>query len=484
VPRPPLAATRSVDVRTARGSLGTVSAYLPYDARLAHSLHAASGLGAHDPLAIVVRDRIVAASPALHGTVRARGGVPVRASVGGVSFRVLESQTAAAPTGSLRVAALIPQHEISSGLGGPRERLLLFLALLLLAVALVAYTQGRNVVRTLARVVSAAHAIASGRLDQRVPVDGRDELTALGRAFNEMADQLQERLAELESERARLRDAFARFGDALSATHDPEQLLQVVLEATAEATGAAGATLVDERGGIRTVGDVDSAGERLELPLVAGQSSFGTLVLVGAEFGDEERLTASSLAAHAVVALENARLHSIVEEQALVDSLTGLANRRHCEETLTAELARAERFGSALTAIVADLDDFKRVNDEHGHPAGDGVLREFAAVLRENVREADVAGRWGGEEFLLLLPGTDALGGEQLAERIRATLAERVILTPDGVPIRLTVSLGVATHPDAGDADALLEAADAALYSAKRAGKNRVVAAHAAARRP
>jgi diguanylate cyclase (GGDEF)-like protein len=299
-----------------------------------------------------------------------------------------------------------------------------------------------------------------------------------------MADQLQERLAELESERARLRDAFARFGDALSATHDPEQLLQVVLEATAEATGAAGATLVDERGTIRTVGDVDSGGERLELPLNAGRSSFGTLVLVGWEFGDEERLTASSLAAHAVVALENARLHSIVEEQALVDSLTTLANRRHCEETLVAELARAERFGSSLTAIFADLDDFKRVNDEYGHPAGDLVLREFAAVLRENVREADVAGRWGGEEFLLLLPGTDAPGGALLAERIRATLAERVILTPDGVPIRLTVSLGVATYPACADAAALLESADAALYSAKRSGKNRVVAAEAAARHP
>src|SRR5581483_665883 len=242
-----------------------------------------------------------------------------------------------------------------------------------------------------------------------------------------------------------------------------------------------GATLVDDRGTIRTVGDVDSSRERLELPLNAGPSSFGTLALVGPSFDEEARLTAASLAAHAVVALENARLHSIVEEQALLDSLTGLANRRQCEETLSAELARAERFGAALTAIFADLDDFKRVNDEYGHTAGDVVLREFAVVLRENVREADVAGRWGGEEFLLLLPGTDAAGGSQLAERIRATLAERVILAPDGAPVRLTVSLGVATYPNAPDADALLDAADAALYEAKRDGKNRVVAAEPAA---
>src|SRR5207253_2754182 len=123
----------------------------------------------------------------------------------------------------------------------------------------------------------------------------------------------------------------------------------------------------------------------------------GTLVLVGKEFSEEARMTANSLAAQAVVALENARLHGIVERQALIDNLTGLANRRHCEDALAAEVARAERFGTPLTIVFADLDEFKRVNDRHGHPCGDLVLREFAAVLRETVREADVAGRWGGE---------------------------------------------------------------------------------------
>src|SRR5204863_727847 len=146
---------------------------------------------------------------------------------------------------------------------------------------------------------------------------------------------------------------------------------------------------------------------------------FGMLTLHATDFGREERMTAVSLASHAVVALENARLHRIVERQALVDGLTGLANRRHGETVLEAELARADRFGGPLTVVVADLDDFKEVNDRFGHLTGDCVLRDFGAVLRSTVRDVDLVSRWGGEEFVLVLPGTDAEGGAHLAERVR-----------------------------------------------------------------
>jgi diguanylate cyclase (GGDEF)-like protein len=332
-------------------------------------------------------------------------------------------------------------------------------------------------VRTLSTLVEAAHGIARGRLAERVPVRGRDEFSQLGTAFNEMADQLEARMAELDAERARLREAIARFGEALAATHDPAQLLRVIVETSLGATGAACAMLVDENGEVVRAGTDYEGGERLEMPLMASHASFGTLILIGPGFGEEERMTAVSLAAQAVVALDNARLHRIVERQALVDGLTGLANRRQCEDALAAEIARAERFETHLTLVLADLDKFKNVNDVHGHPAGDAVLRAFADVLHATAREADLAGRWGGEEFMLLLPGTDADGGVHLAERVRTTLAAQPIELPDGGTIAVTCSLGVASHVRGGEEEELVAAADEALYRAKRNGRNRVESA-------
>jgi diguanylate cyclase (GGDEF)-like protein len=285
--------------------------------------------------------------------------------------------------------------------------------------------------------------------------------------------RLESRVRDLEAERDRLRDAIAGFGEALAATHDTELLQRVIVETAVEAVGAQGGLLVPSSGAIVQVGDL-SGDQRLQLPLTASRQNFGTLILIGRQFPTEDRLTATSFAAHAVVALENARLHRVVERQALVDGLTGLANRRQIEDALATEISRAARFDNPLTVVLADLDDFKALNDRNGHAAGDAVLRAFATVLEETLRDADLAGRWGGEEFLLLLPGTDNEGGMLLAERIRATLAGRAILTPDGAAAHVTASFGLATL-SAGMAEAeLVAAADAALYAAKRGGKDRV----------
>src|SRR5207247_8769818 len=144
----------------------------------------------------------------------------------------------------------------------------------------------------------------------------------------------------------------------------------LVVEAAMEATNAAGGVIVGTSGSLVKAGFPDKGAERLEVPLQAGSISFGSLILFGAEFTDEDRMTAVSLASHAVVALDTARLHGIVERQALIDGLTGLANRRQCEEALASELARLERFGGPLALVVADLDWFKDVNDRYGHPSG------------------------------------------------------------------------------------------------------------------
>ena len=182
-----------------------------------------------------------------------------------------------------------------------------------------------------------------------------------------------------------------------------------------------------------------------------------------------------------MIALDNAKLHRIVERQALVDGLTGLANRRQAEDALASEVSRAARFGGPLAIVIGDLDDFKAVNDEHGHPVGDTVLREFAAVLARSVRDVDIASRWGGEEFLLVLPGTDAAGAVRLAQRIRDYVEGRTLVTPEGIPVRVTASFGIAELEDGDAAEQLVASADAALYQAKRAGKNRVELAPAPA---
>jgi diguanylate cyclase (GGDEF)-like protein len=475
VPAP--SAVRRVDVVTRRGLAGQVVGYVPFDPTLADALRAASGLHSGDVVAVIEGLRIVAASPALRGRIPVASGLTRTVAVGGTRYRVLVADSLGRKPGEPRLAVLRHQSAIDSANESTRLNLLVFLVAALLVVAVIAWLEGRSIVVALRDVAGAAHGIARGRLDKRVPVRGRDEFAQVARAFNEMADQLEDRLAELEAERRRLREAFAHIGDALGATHDPDQLLRVVLHTSLQATGATGAMLIADRGEHVEAGDPHAGSERLDVPLAAGQSSFGTLVLTGPGFNDEQRLAAVSLAAQAVVALENARLHRIVERQALVDPLTGLANRRRCEEALAAEVARAERFATPLALVFADLDEFKRVNDLHGHPVGDSVLRELAAVLRETVRESDLAGRWGGEEFLLLLPGADAAGGVRLAERVRLALESRTILTREGARVKVTCSFGVAAFPAAPDGAALVAAADRALYHAKRLGKNRVEAA-------
>jgi diguanylate cyclase (GGDEF)-like protein len=245
-----------------------------------------------------------------------------------------------------------------------------------------------------------------------------------------------------------------------------------VAAAAAEATSARGSRIVSADGSVIVSGDAGAAGERLTLPLTAAGVRFGTLELVGDSFDVEQRLNAASLASQAVVALENARLHALVERQALVDGLTGLANRRASSDALKTEAARADRLGTPLSVVLADLDGFKEVNDAHGHAVGDEVLQAFADVLRDTLRDSDVAGRWGGEEFLLLLPGADEEGAAQLAERVRVGLSSRTI--PSAPGLRVTASFGVAEYVPQSDTAQLVDAADGALYRAKRAGKNRI----------
>ncbi len=182
------------------------------------------------------------------------------------------------------------------------------------------------------------------------------------------------------------------------------------------------------------------------------------------------------ISAFSIAWMSMQRYEMRLRDLARLDALTGLLNRRALMEAAASRLALAQRFGRPLALVMFDIDDFKAVNDTHGHQAGDAVLQGVAALLHQQMRSHDIAARFGGEEFLLLLPETEKSAARRLAERLRLRIAEHEWSEWDG--LRITASFGVASYgPDAKDWDALLGAADKALYRAKGEGKNLVALA-------
>jgi two-component system, cell cycle response regulator len=224
---------------------------------------------------------------------------------------------------------------------------------------------------------------------------------------------------------------------------------------------------------------LDGMQSLLILPLVVGDQAIGTLVIAAHRrdaFGSSVRPILEVISNQMAVSLANARMVRRLEELATTDGLTGLTNHRVFQEELETRLKSALRFGRPLSVVLLDIDHFKRVNDGHGHPVGDAVLKMTARLLLRCKRETDLVARYGGEEFAIVCEQTDQAGAELLAERVRRELEVESLQTEQG-PLRITCSLGIATYPaDAADKTELVARADQALYHAKRAGRNRVTA--------
>jgi diguanylate cyclase (GGDEF)-like protein len=171
-----------------------------------------------------------------------------------------------------------------------------------------------------------------------------------------------------------------------------------------------------------------------------------------------------------------------LSRQAQTDALTGLANRRGLTDRLETELGHARENGKSVSFVLADVDDFKLINDTHGHQTGDFVLRQVAKALAGSVRELDLVARYGGEEFAIVLAGSRLPDGVRLAERMRKSIHEITVAGPTGDAAQLTMSFGVAEFPTYASVDALVAAADAALYQAKRSGKDQVASSTVEAR--
>jgi two-component system cell cycle response regulator len=404
----------------------------------------------------------------------------------------------------------------------------------LLAVA-VAWWLARSTTRPLTELAVAVDRVAAGDLAARVPVRTADEVGRLGATFNRMTREMRGYVRALTESRDQLRGSLRLLGDTLSSTHDPHRILEVILRTARAATGARSGVvlLFDPPSGLLVGQCVDGQGvdgpvDLAALRLKPGDGLLGTVAASGvprrgrlcadgpplspheprcdtfvavpfagpsadhgrqprgvlalydrlgaAEFDDSDLATLRTFAGQAAVALDNVRAHEEAQRLSMTDPLTGLFNYRYLRESLRREVERAARFGRMLAVLVLDLDHFKEVNDRYGHAAGDAVLTEFACRMRGMIREVDFAFRHGGEEFVVLLPETDAAGGAALAQRLATAVRGRPVLVTTSrgpLDIPVTVSIGVAVYPDhGGTGPAVLEAADRALYEAKGAGRD------------
>lgn len=235
-----------------------------------------------------------------------------------------------------------------------------------------------------------------------------------------------------------------------------------------------------ERMPVLVLDEAPSAAEALlVVPLRERSGNVGALVLTGREdaFGAVTRQVLQMIGNQAAAVLRTLRLMEQHKEVAIRDGLTGLLNRRAFQDLLKNSVARHDRQKTSFGLVLLDIDHFKKLNDSHGHPAGDEALRQVARALHEHARAGDEVARYGGEEFAVVLPAADAKSAQDAAERLRRQI-ERTTVRFAGGSIRLTASFGVGIWPDHGRTpEALLSAADKALYSAKQSGRNRVALA-------
>ena len=233
----------------------------------------------------------------------------------------------------------------------------------------------------------------------------------------------------------------------------------------------------------------DSVGSVIAFPLSCRGRRVGAIIGIDRRASAREpRLAPSILRAVRVllepasVALDNALLLKRAEALSVTDDLTHLYNSRYMNQVLRRETKRASRSGRPLSLLFIDLDGFKAINDTHGHLFGSRALVEAAAVIRGSARETDIVARFGGDEFAIILPDTGGEGAFAVGARVRDKIAAHTFLSGDGLAIRLTASVGVATLPDvAASADELVQAADKAMYAVKDSGKNGIQAASAPA---
>jgi diguanylate cyclase (GGDEF)-like protein len=479
--------------------------------------------------------RLIRGGQVLASTIGERGSAEPESGdveIGDTKYRGRFTQARDPAGPPVQVGLFVEGADLRDAIGDQR----LLIGAILIAFLLLALFSSVVVVRALQtqieQFLAAARRLAHGDFSRPVPVEGADEFAALAGEFNAMSAQLENKIDEVERKRSELEETIRRVGDAFATGLDREAIVNLVVRTAVEAceaeTGRAlpidarrmhrarvgegsseldaaleaaerSAFAVDDEAGsdwlaslegkddihlhrpVRAeVGGVHALAAQLVARLGRGgaQEQVGVVSIArrGKGFDETEYELFSYLTGQAAVSIENVDLHEIVQMQAVTDELTGLYNLRHFHDTLDSEIERSRRFGTDVGLAMLDIDDFKQINDTFGHPQGDVVLLEVGRVLRSLSRDIDEPARYGGEEMAVVLPQTDLNGAELLAERMRSAIEALEIKRLDGKgTLGITASFGVASLPVcAVDKDGLIAEADAALYRAKRAGKNRV----------
>jgi diguanylate cyclase (GGDEF)-like protein len=365
----------------------------------------------------------------------------------------------------------------------------------------------------LKRLVAAMRRTRESEFLHRMPVESADEIGRVAEAYNEtlaaLTDLHARRIEDAQSmeimgrelavraeaeKRAREMSFLVDLGRTLASTLELDELLAALVErlARVQRLEAVGVWLADEATGdlvlraARGPGEEPGARRRqgdplpacVAVPLSHGDDAGGLLAVRkagGAPLEEDEARLLDSVASQAAMAIANARLHQKMVRLSQSDALTGVHNRRSLFARLDQELERSRRFEHAMALALVDVDRFRQYNEAFGHAAGDDILRRVAGLLGGSVRKVDLVARYGGEEFAVVLARGDRAAALEAAEKLRAAVEAAAIPHAASEAGRVTVSIGVAVFPEDGaELGALIDAADAALYAAKRAGRNAV----------
>lgn len=397
----------------------------------------------------------------------------------------------------------------------------LFIGVGILLSLIIAFLAYRDTMTPIRAMMGAMDDFADGNLGVRTELKTKDEFEWMGQGFNRMAAAVQEHQERVES--------FNSLTSLLITSLKPQELLQKVLDKVIDLTtsqagviylarkldeekilepyvsfavdvatmpklhfgqGLPGEAALDKRvvharhipsdcKVTINFGLMDTLPKEVVIfPIVYREEVLGVMLLGSVnEFQPNEVSLLEYITNQIAVVLENALAHEQVERLSITDGLTGVYNRRYISERLDEELSKTSRYGSYMSLLLIDIDHFKSINDDFGHHTGDQALLSVTRAMAKSLRQSDLLGRYGGEEFLVVLPHTGPADALAVAEKLRKSVEQVMVPGMAGVP--LSVSVGVASYPDHGvnNADQFVQLADRALYQAKENGRNRVVAA-------